>query len=224
MHGLIFETSICYWQDQPGRPPVAQRRGPRSGAGRGVARQRTGAARPRRARRGGGPCGVCWTVGRGSPTNPGRRECYRRGASAPFPASRFGRRSARRGKRVRENESPGAPSEAAGTSAQSPREGRPTSGRSLGRPVGGLLWQTGRLGLARPGSAAEGPEETVLSERGSSAPGRARRLQAASAERVCRRGPCKRRATISFRSVVARRGATRAPCFTMVRFRCAPSA
>ena len=23
MHGLIFETSICYWQDQPGRPPVS---------------------------------------------------------------------------------------------------------------------------------------------------------------------------------------------------------
>ena len=20
MHGLIFETSICYWQDQPGSP------------------------------------------------------------------------------------------------------------------------------------------------------------------------------------------------------------
>ena len=28
MHGLIFETSICYWQDQPGRPPVAARGGP----------------------------------------------------------------------------------------------------------------------------------------------------------------------------------------------------
>ena len=24
MHGLIFETSICYWQDQPGRPPVTR--------------------------------------------------------------------------------------------------------------------------------------------------------------------------------------------------------
>ena len=21
LHGLIFETSICYWQDQPGSPP-----------------------------------------------------------------------------------------------------------------------------------------------------------------------------------------------------------
>lgn len=26
MHGLIFETSICYWQDQPGRSAVSQRR------------------------------------------------------------------------------------------------------------------------------------------------------------------------------------------------------
>lgn len=23
MHGLIFETSICYWQDQPGRSAVS---------------------------------------------------------------------------------------------------------------------------------------------------------------------------------------------------------
>ena len=40
MHGLIFETSICYWQDQPGRPPVTRRGTPRSplgGAGRGQA-------------------------------------------------------------------------------------------------------------------------------------------------------------------------------------------
>lgn len=25
LHGLIFETSICYWQDQPGSPRVAGR-------------------------------------------------------------------------------------------------------------------------------------------------------------------------------------------------------
>ena len=23
LHGLIFETSICYWQDQPGSPPIS---------------------------------------------------------------------------------------------------------------------------------------------------------------------------------------------------------
>lgn len=27
MHGLIFETSICYWQDQPGSPRAPGRRG-----------------------------------------------------------------------------------------------------------------------------------------------------------------------------------------------------
>ena len=26
LHGLIFETSICYWQDQPGSPPSAGQR------------------------------------------------------------------------------------------------------------------------------------------------------------------------------------------------------
>ena len=49
----------------------------------------------------------------------------------------------------------------------------------------GPLGQTGRLGLARPGSAAGEPGDGVVSERGSLAPWfRARRLQATSAERV----------------------------------------
>ena len=39
MHGLIFETSICYWQDQPGRPPVPPRRCAQVRRGRGVARR-----------------------------------------------------------------------------------------------------------------------------------------------------------------------------------------
>ena len=29
LHGLIFETSICYWQDQPGSPGSTGRRGKR---------------------------------------------------------------------------------------------------------------------------------------------------------------------------------------------------
>ena len=29
LHGLIFETSICYWQDQPGSPQSLGRRGKR---------------------------------------------------------------------------------------------------------------------------------------------------------------------------------------------------
>ena len=40
MHGLIFETSICYWQDQPGRGKRARRRGAgRAGGGDGYFRQ-----------------------------------------------------------------------------------------------------------------------------------------------------------------------------------------
>ena len=35
MHGLIFETSICYWQDQPGRPPFSAPRGGLAEAGAG---------------------------------------------------------------------------------------------------------------------------------------------------------------------------------------------
>lgn len=35
MHGLIFETSICYWQDQPGRS--ASEAGTREKKGRGEA-------------------------------------------------------------------------------------------------------------------------------------------------------------------------------------------
>ena len=36
MHGLIFETSICYWQDQPGRPPVPPADPARAGRSGGV--------------------------------------------------------------------------------------------------------------------------------------------------------------------------------------------
>lgn len=43
MHGLIFETSICYWQDQPGRSAVSQRQRPPPEGGRRVP-QRAGRA------------------------------------------------------------------------------------------------------------------------------------------------------------------------------------
>lgn len=36
MHGLIFETSICYWQDQPGK----ERERSRDAAGGGRERER----------------------------------------------------------------------------------------------------------------------------------------------------------------------------------------
>lgn len=47
MHGLIFETSICYWQDQPGRSAVSQRQPapPRRGAAQGLPVGRTCQAR-----------------------------------------------------------------------------------------------------------------------------------------------------------------------------------
>ena len=51
MHGLIFETSICYWQDQPGRPPSTAVRGASrspgtSFAGRGQAPETGGSPAP----------------------------------------------------------------------------------------------------------------------------------------------------------------------------------
>ena len=53
MHGLIFETSICYWQDQPGRPPVPPPTGGPARAGLG------GVAQPRGGRGGRGPAPGC---------------------------------------------------------------------------------------------------------------------------------------------------------------------
>ena len=156
MHGLIFETSICYWQDQPGRPPVARgrprvRRRPRG------CRQRTGAAEP------GGPARR-WSLRRvldgrpRLPNVPGSRGCYRRGSSAPFPAVRsvagvrdavvgFEKTSLRARLRRQATRHHRVPS----------REDN--GGRRLGRSVVGPLRQTGRLDLARPESAAEGPED-----------------------------------------------------------------
>jgi hypothetical protein len=44
LHGLIFETSICYWQDQPGSPPEPgtrrARRQSKGGEGAGTGRRR----------------------------------------------------------------------------------------------------------------------------------------------------------------------------------------
>ena len=97
-----------------------------------------------------------------------------------LPAVRFGRRSTRRGGRVRENESP---ERAFGGRRRQRRvpEGRPTAAGSSGGP-----WQDNwvrrgvsvSLGRGRPRRCAE---EAISSARGSSAPGRSRRLQAASA-------------------------------------------
>lgn len=73
MHGLIFETSICYWQDQPGRSAVSQRqRAPPEGRRRPAVgrtcRARGGTrARTRRRRRQPTPSGAQ------KPAGPGRK-------------------------------------------------------------------------------------------------------------------------------------------------------
>lgn len=60
MHGLIFETSICYWQDQPGRGKRARRRGAGRAGGGGGKRREPGRrpAPPREVRKPGGRGGV----------------------------------------------------------------------------------------------------------------------------------------------------------------------
>ena len=126
------------------------------------------------------------------------------GPRPPLPAVRVGRRSARRGRRVRENESP---ERAFG----GPRG--PPGGAGGGRAsTSGGPWQGGwgrrgvSVSLGR-GSASGGcPEKARLGSPGvgPSAPGRARRRRAASAEHGGRRGPRQRRATSSNRSVRVR--------------------
>ena len=81
MHGLIFETSICYWQDQPGRGASTRRarcagsrvRGVGGGGGGGPGRDTLVAGEPGRpARRGsGGEGGGVWSGRRAHPTRTG---------------------------------------------------------------------------------------------------------------------------------------------------------
>ena len=91
MHGLIFETSICYWQDQPGRGKREHTEPGVAGA-RGAGRGRRGGGRPpqrgREGRRTPGPDRqptLGTTRGRGAP--PRRRSVEGRGwGGFPFPA------------------------------------------------------------------------------------------------------------------------------------------
>ena len=175
LHGLIFETSICYWQDQPGSPL--------SPGGHGAA--------PAGAGRGGpetGPAGRALGAG---PVRPSVRPSVRRprhacplgwvsfffaGALPPFPGRRGpGRGSGRgntvgvvrTGSRVRETPcSPEAPTRGLGGAVGGvgavrvddcppPPRGTPRRGSVVGR-----LGQTGRLGLAACGSARPGGGKT----------------------------------------------------------------
>ena len=167
LHGLIFETSICYWQDQPGSPLS-----PRGD----TERRRLGRGGPGRA----GPAGPRAGAG---PVRPSVRPSARRGTRAPWGGFRFffagalppfpgrggpGRGSGRgntvgvrrTGSRVRETPcSPEAPTRGrvarwgglpSGWTTAPPR-GTPRRGSVVGR-----LGQTGRLGLAACGSARPG--------------------------------------------------------------------
>ena len=124
MHGLIFETSICYWQDQPGRRPVVRLRAhrpapaseglPRRGARRralGGGAAAPGSLRARRALRPVRPPGArAATVGHLCLTlYPSRKDLTSGGCPAPLRSCSFvspGRDGAT-ARRVRENELPG---------------------------------------------------------------------------------------------------------------------
>ena len=131
MHGLIFETSICYWQDQPGSPPLSA-----SAAAAGAC----GGRRARvRADEGGDP--------RGPPPHlvPGRERSGPAGR-ARQPASAFprpGDRGTRVG-RFRESVLPGSP-------APAPEPGMASTipAAEAAGPVFERLGRTGRLDLAR---------------------------------------------------------------------------
>lgn len=110
MHGLIFETSICYWQDQPGRsagesgrestggrPSVSPTRAGRAGArkpggARGAGRARgggggAGEARRGEARRGAAGAGRAGDRGRAPDTHPAT-DARARAANPAAPRAR----------------------------------------------------------------------------------------------------------------------------------------
>ncbi len=175
MHGLIFETSICYWKDQPDRPEtVSVSVSPRAVAGAGesvlcvVAFDATG---------GRGPSVRAPTVLRGECRTGGNRpragarvgprlSCCSRRTRAHLDALRGGPRLRRRrtefgsgGRRIlryvppRPTRSPGPPLENAPTDASGRRRGLPDRSGELTReapfyPVADLLlWTTLPSGL-----------------------------------------------------------------------------
>ena len=139
LHGLVFETSICYWQDQPGSLPWSERSklllslalwagpGRRPGGASPRAEARAEAAAPT-----GGRAGVCGALQRGGLREYLRFARPRRGSDPGFCRFLFGGGG---------GEVPGAPG--LPPPPQSPVPGarrRPALPRPLGR--------TGRLGLA----------------------------------------------------------------------------
>ena len=144
MHVLISETSICYWQDQPGRPPCPESgRRPGGGAAGGVA-ERGACGRGR----GAAPRGVARPAGRSrrralepapllAHSVAGSRACYRRRRSGPAAPAKCGRVAGVAtliGFEKRSFRS--APSVPA---ARNHLQRRPTDGGMLARPVAGQL-------------------------------------------------------------------------------------
>ncbi|GLD71215.1 uncharacterized protein AKAME5_002253600 [Lates japonicus] len=126
LHGLIFETSICYWQDQPGSPP--------SGAG-----QARRAARPPARLRALGQC-------RGLPRGPPGRRIPAEGRSIVFAGGIVRTRGRCVGPGA--PRAWGAPLLAATQRTHRGHGGRPASRRNRppehrqrGRPAGALRWR-----------------------------------------------------------------------------------
>ena len=172
MHGLIFETSICYWQDQPGRPPVSAsdwwpgtrrpRRGCLAAGQAGRAPGRPPAVSSRRPR----PEPRCLLFPRG--------RALRRSAICALRCTRVERMLSAVAVRPRRAAvsvvSPGAGSDSAEGSRKrasgaafahrraselSSADGGADPRGALGLSVVGRLGETVRLGLARTGRPAE---------------------------------------------------------------------
>ena len=157
MHGLIFETSICYWQDQPGRgkrehtEPGVPGRGRRGGGRRRWRRRRggAGAAPTRTPRAGKGRGGGEHRGPTDSPPRPrrGRPTAYARDHEGSRRAAATSRRGGTRegGKGARAAPPPGLsphlrpptpPPKQRGPQPRRPGSGAAGTGRSLRRPAG----------------------------------------------------------------------------------------
>ncbi|XP_064499701.1 collagen alpha-1(I) chain-like [Pseudopipra pipra] len=133
MHGLSFETSICYWQDQPGsrHPSGAARRRPDDGGGPRRA--------PRPGRLGGAWAGKAPRARGGNPraatADPGGRPFPRRRGQGAGTAAQLSRQAASRGLAFLSLARPRAHHAAGRGSAGAdppPKPARP-AGRRLGR-------------------------------------------------------------------------------------------
>ena len=186
MHGLIFETSICYWQDQPGRSaslagpagrPVGNRPGlPAVERGRD-ARERAGERSTRRAEH---------PRGRGERREPRAAASRRERREPPTHTHRRGERAAHGGTRTDERERrAGGGRRVAGTgrghpsgTAEPPRDGRAPARRTAPTDHAAVPSRRPRAG-ARERVWSRGGPPTHTRQRGAT-PGRAGRSRTRS--------------------------------------------